>query len=326
MNKLNLTPDILQNMILNSMPNANPSPNLNEPNPNPNPNPIFNPTTLDPKYKKMLVNQTISNTKIGLYQSLPKPKTIGFQYQPNYNPSSINNICMVNVVYEHSLDLVERYADIGTDLTQTNGLNPAIMNVVGSDFNGTSFDNDIRDDMINLRTTFNNSVGSSNPYPMKETECVHSRMIYEIRDPYKGFLPWDKITRFSLITVSPIKQPTLLNESQMYSEYYIKTCAKIETFFQTAIAGNNSILILTPFGDKQDGNPQDDIIKIYNYCIFKYGHKFKEILIAIPKYYPVLVFDKYNNNIIRLNNIVEHVDMAHDKLEMERNLKNRFTN
>ena len=300
-----ITQNILQNMILNNT-------DLNKEQKDN----IFNPTILDSKYKKMLINQTISNTKIGLYKTIPKTKTVVFSYQNNYNPSNINNICNVSVIHKHSLDIISKYVN------NTNTNMPAIMNVVGSDFNGTSFDNEIRDDMINLRTTFNNTVGTTNPYPLKDNECTHSKYVFLIRDPYDGFIPIENIVKFSLITVSPIDNPQLLSETKMTSDNYIKTCSKIETFFQTAIAGNNNILFLSPFGDKEDNNPVNDIIKIYNYCIYKYGFKFNEIIIAIPEYYSNEDFEEYDKNIIRPQLITDEIDMNYDKLEMENNLLN----
>ena len=71
----------------------------------------------------------------------------------------------------------------------------------------------------------------------------------------------------------------LLDENRMCSVDYIKMLETIETLFQTAIAGNHNVLVLTAFGNTIDDVPQEDIAKIYNHCIFKYGHRFKKIII-----------------------------------------------
>ena len=48
---------------------------------------------------------------------------------------------------------------------------------------------------------------------------------------------------------------------------------------------DDKFMRMTNFGDNdEDENPTEDIIKIYNYCIYKYGHMFSHIIIAIPEY------------------------------------------
>ena len=105
--------------------------------------------------------------------------------------------------------------------------------------------------------------------------------------------------RFSLITSAVINKPKLLDENRMISSDFLRMMTIIDTIFQTAVAGNNNVLILTAFGNTEDDVPQEDIVKIYNACIYKYGHRFLKIIIAIPIWYGSYIFDLFNNNIVR---------------------------
>jgi predicted nucleotidyltransferase len=128
-----------------------------------------------------------------------------------------------------------------------------------------------------------------------------------------------------MITTAPIKVETLLKDNKMNSNDFINTCTIIETVFQTAIARGHPILILTPFGHEEENNPISDIIKVYNYCIYKYGHWFKRIIVAVPTYYPKSVFDSYQQNIINPIDIVSEIDDECEADEMRQCLMSKST-
>jgi len=288
---------------------------------------IFDPTKMDSRVKKMLIQQNITQSKIGLYKSYPKYKPVTCSFVGNYQPCVPSSICDVKVIYAHSIDVAEEYAEKGLQISNENKMNPVVLNLVGKDFSGTNFESneDIRDEIINLRTSFNDTLGTQIPYPVKETDCVYAKSVTVIRQkqPQMGFLSYPQTFRFAMITTSPITKPKLISNDRMNAIDYVKTCTTIECVFQVAIAGNHHVLILSPFG-YDDANPIDDVIKIYNYCIFKYGHKFKHIIIAIPPHYPKDVFENYNKNIVNLHNLVADVDSKYDKLDMEKKFKNHM--
>ena len=93
----------------------------------------------------------------------------------------------------------------------------------------------------------------------------------------------------------------------------------IETLFQTAISANHNVLVLTAFGNTIDDVPQEDIVKIYNHCIFKYGHRFKKIIIAIPIWYGSYLFDLFDNEIIRPQLFEEEEPKIKTKLKKQSN-------
>lgn len=286
---------------------------------------IFDPRRCNPRDKRVLTNQTITQSKIGLYQKFPKYKPLVYTYMDSFIPRFPTSICDVDVLYEHVLDVAEKYTEKGLMISAANGMNPVVMNVVGRDFSGTNLESneEIRDEIINIRTTFNNSLGTRVPFPLKEDDCVYSKSITVIRPKYPmTFLTYPETYRVALITTSPIKTPkdTLLEDNKMSSVDFLKTLKVIEGVFQCAISNSHPVLILSPFGHEDDNNPIDDIIQIYNYCIFKYSHYFKKILVGIPPHYPKSVYEGYKQKIVKPNEIVVDVDKKYEKEELQNNL------
>ena len=274
---------------------------------------------MDPIMKKTLISHTINQTKIGIYKDLTKTRPITISYIDNYVPKAHQNVCEVMVYYRHSADIAEEYA------AET----PVIMNVVGSEFGGTNFESnkDIYDEMINIRTTFNNTIGSINPYPIRGTDCVYAKTLHIIRpnNNLMGFKEVSNVKTCGLVTVATESKIKLV-KSIMSVENYVKTYMKIECLFQAAIANFHNTIILTPFCYEHNSKtknkyPQDDIIKIYNYCIFKYGECFKYIIIAVSTVYPEEVYKLYNNKIVRPQLLVTDIDKIYDQKIIQNNLE-----
>lgn len=315
MNMQNMNMQMMQNMMQN----------MNNNFMNANTKFVFDPNKLDKQYKKTLINQTITQTKAGMYKSLMQWKSISFPYMQNFNPGIPTSVCETEVVYSHSLDVAEHYAEKGLVYTNNNNMNPVVMHVVGKNFSGLNLEanEDVRDEMIMLRTTFCNTAGhgSGTHYPLQETQCVYAKAVTIIRPPNPiQFLAPLQTYRTGMITVAPIKIENLLKDNRMTVKDFTNTCITIETVFQTAIARGHPILILTPFGHEEDNNPVLDIIKVYNYCIYKYGHWFKKIIIAVPSYYPKNIFEMYQENIINPKNVVLEIEDECEVDEMRQNL------
>lgn len=286
---------------------------------------VFDPNKLDKQYKKTLIGQTITQTKAGIYKSLMQWKSIPFPYMQNFNPGIPTSACETEVVHAHSLDVVEQYAEKGLIYTNNNNMNPVIMHVVGKGFTGLHLEanEDTRDELIMLRTTFCNTSGHGNGshFPLQDTQCVYAKAVTVIRPQNPtSFLPPQQTYRTGMITVAPVKVETLLKDNKMTSKDFIDTCTIIETVFQTAIARGHPVLILTPFGHEDENNPIADIIRVYNYCVYKYGHWFKKIIVAIPSYYPKSVFESYQQNIINPKDIILEIDDECEADEMRQNL------
>jgi len=286
----------------------------------------FDPSKIDRQFKRALMNHTIAQTKIGLYKSFPKFKSLSSPYVSNFNPGPPNNICDVSVMYEHVLDVAEQYAEKGMNYGSNNNMNPVVLNIVGREFTGNNLETNenIRDEIINIRTTFNNSIGTGNIYPMKEDECVYCKIITVIRPKNPAsFLPYQQTYRTAMITAAPIPTDELLSDNKMNANDFVKTCTVIECVFQTAISTRHTVLILSPFGHEEDNNPVEDIIKIYNYCILKYGHLFKKIIIGVPPHYPKGIYQAYSTGIIKPNEVVASVDKKYEQEELKKNLIER---
>jgi hypothetical protein len=293
---------------------------------------IFDPTRTTKKDKGYLAKQTMYQASSGPYQMCYRYKHSIFSFVRNFEVSKPLGICEVTVEYDHCLDVAEKYADKGVDYSVSNGLNPVVVNVVGRDFIGSNLEisEEMRDELINIRTTFNNTMDKSSQaqFPLKNEECSYLKFVTVIRPKYpthNSFLPLNQTYRVGMITTCPIKVDKFLSgktfvDGKMYEENFVDTLTIIECIFQLAIWKQHPILILPPFGheEKEDNNPIDDIIKAYNYCIFKYGHMFKKIIIAIPKYYPKEIYSKYFKNIVKPNEIVADIDKQYEKEEVKK--------
>jgi hypothetical protein len=255
------------------------------------------------KTKQTLINQNIAQSKFGMYAQCATGNCIKNHFTQNFNIGEVNNICEVDIVNMHAIDAIKEYCQLGFNAGFKDGwINPVSMCTVGDDFIGSNYPQSegIRDDTYNIRTNYNTITKNNNPFPLKQNECVYNRFVTVIRDSnLQAITDLQNLYRFGLITVAPINKPKLLDENRMHSTDFIKIMCIVETIFQTAIAGSHNILVLTPFGNTEDDVPQEDIVKIFNSCIFKYGHRFKKIVVAVPIWYGTYMFDLFNNEIIR---------------------------
>lgn len=290
----------------------------------------FDPSKMDLHFKRAIIsdNEFACKGTNGMYVMAPRERSRVASFEPNYTISAPTNVCNVYVFNEHSIDVAEKTAIKDVRANPNLKINPVVLNVVGSECTGTNFqkDDEIRDEMINLRTTFCGTTTGYNPYPLKLTDCVYSKYITVMRGKLikfpKDYLPWTESFRFSLITTTCIKKPKLLKSDMMVSHDFLNTCSAIECVFQTAISFGHPTLILTPFGQNDDDeNPIEDIIKIYNFCIFKYGHLFENIIVAVPPFFSRDIFDKFNEGIVRPQDLTIEIDKQYDKKEISENFK-----
>jgi len=253
--------------------------------------------------KETLINQNISQSKFGMYKMCLTGPCIKTQFNQNFHIGETNNICEVEVINMHAIDVIKDYCQHGLNAGFKDGwINPVTMCTIGDDFIGSNYSQSegIRDDTFNIRTNYNCITINNNPFPLKNNECVYNRFITVIRDNnLQPITNTNFLYRFAVISIAPINKPELLDENKMKSNDFIKTLCLVETLFQTAISGSHNVLILAPFGNTEDNVPQEDIVKIYNSCIFKYGHRFNKIIIAVPIWHGTYVFDLFNNEIIR---------------------------
>jgi len=273
------------------------------------------------KTKQVLINQNITVCKVGFYQNCLIGKSLKTSYVNNFDIGESHTICNVYVVNQHAIDTVDEFCSRSVKSSSTSDLNlnfnfqlkdgwmnPVVMCVVDrNNFFGNNFNQSegITDDIYNIRTNFNMITQNGNPFPLKEKECVYNKHITVIRDKTFQAIPLPQVFSTGLIVISPLHKPALLDENRMGSVEFLNMLTTVETLFQTAIYYGHNILVLTPLGHTHDEIPQEDIIKIYNSLIFKYQHKFKYIIVSIPPWDGIELFNLYDSNIIKPQELCE---------------------
>ena len=273
------------------------------------------------KDKQNMINLNISHSRYNTYSKCFAGKTMRMCFSNNFNVGVINQICNVTVVHRHAFDVLSDISNKGFSATLNKGINPACVCVVGNEFDGSRLQNseNIRDELVNLRSNFNVIVADRDHcFPLKETDCAYNQSLTIIRDNLLVALrPETDIYRCGLITSAPLYKPRLIDDSRMAYDDFLKMFTTVENIFQTAIKTNHNFLILPPFGHTDDEVPQEDIIKIYNSCIFKYGHKFKFIVIAISPIDKKELFELFDSSIVKPQLLVKEIDEKFVKKEEE---------
>lgn len=280
------------------------------------------------KKKETLINQNISLCRAGVYQNCPTGNCLKSYYNKNFDSGEImTNVCQVFVYNAHAIDILSDFCLVGFKAGLKDNLNPVTVCTVGEEFAGSNYpqSEEIRDDIFNVRTNYNMITLRNNPFPLNETECTYNQYLTVMRDQNLSMLTPQNSYRFAIITASPIKKPNLLDENRMNSENFIKMLAKIEAIFQTAILGNHNVLVLTPFGHREDDVPQEDIVKLYNYCIYKYGHKFLRIIIGVPTWDGEYLFNLFNEGIVRPQNLSNESESDNNKKVLRKKKKNNYS-
>lgn len=246
---------------------------------------------MNKKTKQIIMNINMSQSRFGTFKDCNLGKIGKLSYINNFQINPIDNLCTVLVIDKHPVDIIEFL------YKQYTNINPVALCNVNYEFTGYNIieSTDMNDEYYNLRTNFNISVSQNNLYPIKENECIYLQNITVIRDNNFTLLDLQKIFKFSMLVASSISQPELIDD-KLNPINYLKLVSQIECLFQTAITFGHNTIILTPFG-YDDNIPQSDIIKIYNLCIYKYGHKFKYIIFGILN--SKELYDLFNSDIVK---------------------------
>ena len=259
---------------------------------------------MDIKAKKSMMLQNIYLCKFGNLQMLPLMKPSKNNINNNFQFHDTNQFCEVYVMKNiHPIIIAKEYI--------FKKMNPIIMNVVKNDFSGTNIESseNMYDDILNLRTNFFKTINISGLYPLRGSEIVYSPTITVIRNENFIINP-QEFFRINIITATPITEPKLEDES-MNIDDYILTKEIIENIFQTALQTNHDVLILTDFGCRDEKNPINDIVDIFNSCILKYGSIFKNIIfsIAVKEISDDAIYHYFNKNIIKPQTLVENKEI-----------------
>jgi hypothetical protein len=286
-----------------------------------------NPKNFDPKIKNQIMNQNIYHSGYGNYKMCPTVGSIRFPYKNSYDPKTINEQCSVVVCNANPLDIAYDLCDHGLNSLQSTKPIPAIAYPVGKEFIGTNLESreGIYDENIILRTNY--------PYVIKKQpelftgkenqhSVIYSNPITTIRDANYNPMGYDMIFKTAIITVCFDKKNDLITEkiqdkeqSVLQSNDLLNFQIQMETVFQVAICGFHNVLILQLFG-KEFGIPVSDQLLIFNMLIMKYGHKFKGIMVCVPPYEGVELFELFDRMIIRPTTLTQEIDMKYKASEM----------
>lgn len=256
---------------------------------------------LNQKTKQVYLTQNITACKLGFYMNCPSSKALKTTFVPNFSIPEAQSIADLYIVNSHPIDIVAEFSNRGVNVEPKDGLRPVVMCTVNREtFFGTNFNQSegMIDDTFNLRCNYNMITQNGNPFPIKDKECVYNKFLTVIRDVKFNPIPLQNTYTFSVITISSIHKPPLVDENRMGSTEFLNLMSTVETMFQTAIYYGHNVIILSPIGYAEDDVPQEDVIKIYNSLIFKYQHMFRYIVVAVPESLGSDVYALYESNII----------------------------
>jgi hypothetical protein len=275
---------------------------------------------------KKWIHENEFESRFGMYQVIRRPQGERNIYCNNVKTGLINNICKVTVININQYDILE-------SLTEEKGINTlnkpkiCLIQTIGNQFINNSSDSleGMRDMNFIIRSNFSGIHGDSKQRTeLRELECIYYPIVTNIRQV--DFSPCDQTNLFffSMILTIPLSDHKLIkNDSMLSKKDFILSLEKLETVFQTAIVKCHKILIFSPYGiDEIDGLPVEDVIKMFNRCILKYGHKFNHIILTIPPQYDKKIFENFNNKIIKPQELTNHIDDKYEALKSHFKLKN----
>lgn len=285
----------------------------------------FNPNNINSVYKKAYIHQNVFASKIGMYKSVPKFPCRKTEFAPKYKPGPISQICDVKVINQNHIDILGNLLDKGVNhLVEKD--KPLVMQSIGEEFNGSNLESGegVRDSLFILRTNFAAAFKNNDPFPLRNTQCAYIPLVTVLRNKMYQPLPYNDLYSYSMVIACPVRQPELIDEDRMVLKDYTETLNRIQTVFQIAIACGHRVLILTPFGlEDADSVPIEDTIKIFNFCIYRYGHKFKNIIMSVPEYYPKSVYQMYDDNLVKPQLITKSIDEKYESKQFQAKLLSR---
>ncbi len=287
---------------------------------------------MDTKFKKNIVLQNNYICKFGYLQNKSNYSSYKNHYNENYNVGIPIKFCDVYILKIHPLIIAQQFVNCN--------LNPVILNIVNETYTEHNIENleGVYDEILNLRTNFQCISRHNNNFPPKDNEVIYTPQVIVMRDESLQVQQNTYKVSFITMTNKPKKYQILKylettdsddDDDEIDSENssldrklkkilsvesYLEFKSKLELIFQTAHFGGNQVLILNDLGCVHDNLPLEDIIYIINSCILKYGHLFKEIIIALngKTQEENYVFDEMVEKIIKPQELINNEE---DKLQ-----------
>jgi hypothetical protein len=282
---------------------------------------------MDTKFKKNIVMQNNYICKFGPLQNKTNYTSYKNQFNENYSVGVPLNFCDVFVVKLHPLTIAREFVNCN--------LKPVMVNLINDKYTDHNIENleGVYDEILNMRTNFQCISRQNNNFPPREEEVIYTPQVMVIRDEMLN-IAINNIFTVSFITASLKKsdyeilaykenddsdsdsssntensEEDIKNIKLIFSvETYLIFKNKLELIFQTAHFAGNNVIIFNDFGCLIDELPVDDIVDIFNSCILKYGHLFKQIIFAIFVRTPIeqTIHDKFLEGIFKPQDVLNN--------------------
>lgn len=278
---------------------------------------------MDTKFKKNIVMQNNYICKFGPLQNKTNYTSYKNHLNEDYSVGIPLNFTDVFILKMHPLIIARECSNCK--------LNPVLVNLVNERYTEHNIENldGVYDEILNMRTNFQCISRQNNNFPPKEGEVIYTPQVMVIRDEMLN------VSLNNLFTVSFITAISKKSDYQILAfkekdnsesssseksdddknirtifsvDTYISFKNKVELIFQTAHFAGNNVIIFNDFGCLIDELPVDNVIDIFNSCILKYGHLFKQIIFAIFVRTPIeqALHDKFFERIFKPQDVLNN--------------------
>jgi uncharacterized protein (TIGR02452 family) len=193
--------------------------------------------------------------------------------------SELKEPCTVEIVNDDT-------ADAGYTL-QTNGYNPAILNMASAKRPGNGWTNGYvgQEQCLFYRSTYHLALDQKY-YPLDTFSAIYTPKIYFFRtkqlDGY-AILPKEDCCFLSAIASSAVNRPDLVDGKYRPEDAEIMT-EKIRGIFKVALKHKHDSIVLGAYGCGVFCNPPEEVAKIFKSVISEYKKYFRKIVFAILDY------------------------------------------
>lgn len=221
--------------------------------------------------KMKLVQENRYHCSHGRYKQMPNPKSLKSFYTENMNISPPYMYCNVDVSNKHPVDVAYEYRQKNSKTV--------IINTVFDDFAASNLDKCelMKDTTVMVRTNYVRTLMNNyDLFPLNAPDVIYAPHAYIIRSTDLVQVAPRNAIRTAIMTV-PLKE----HKGDTTLEFYQLMSQVVDTIFQTAMKGEVDTIILNDLGTKTDGYDVSDLCRMINSSIFRYGHMFKNVIIAL---------------------------------------------
>ncbi len=208
---------------------------------------------------------------------IPEGQVIDIEYEilskEHTIPTTLTTIPILEIINEDTLDMAHRYYSAQTS-SKILVLNMASKYKPGGGVrNGRTAQEECLFRRTNAFLTHHLS-----HYPMDDNKIIFSPDITVIKDSH-----YNKIKPFhiGMISIPALSSPPVILDKYQYPAHRALMRLKIESIFEVAIVNEFDTLVLGALGCGVYKNPPEEVFKIFQNAINKYGHHFSRIGFAV---------------------------------------------